>query len=288
MKLGRKKFRSYLFASFLLIGMSCRKEEADVAIYTTYGTIKLVLYEDVPTHRENFLKLTKEGFYNGTTFHRILEGFVVQGGDPQTRINDSKASRSGAGDEPTLEPEILAKHLHTRGAVAMARRITKENPERKSSAYQFYIVQGKPQYDLSLDEYELRINNAERMRQYKGALDKNPKVLHLLTRIDETLDKMEGDRFRWEGLLNSLRDSLDILEKKIGLKATFVPFRYTPEQRQKYMESGGAPELDMEYTVVGEVIEGMEVVDKIAKAEVQDARSGKAIDRIEMSMEVLK
>lgn len=120
-----------------------------VTIETPQGEIKLVLFEDTPQHRENFLKLAKEGFYDGTTFHRVIDGFMIQGGDPNTKDDDP--SNDGSGNPGyTIPAEINPQHKHVRGAVAAARTGDHVNPQRASSGSQFYIVEnhdGTPMLD---------------------------------------------------------------------------------------------------------------------------------------------
>ncbi|WP_439881437.1 peptidylprolyl isomerase [Pontibacter sp. MBLB2868] len=111
-----------------------------VTIETPQGEIKLVLFEDTPLHRDNFLKLAKEGYYDGTTFHRIVDGFMIQGGDPNSK--DDNPMNDGTGNPGyTVPAEIKASHKHVRGAVAAARKGDMVNPERESSGSQFYIVE---------------------------------------------------------------------------------------------------------------------------------------------------
>jgi len=167
-----------------------------VEIETTLGTMKAILYDATPQHRDNFLKLAEEGFYDDLLFHRVINGFMIQGGDPQSRNADAK-QRLGSGGPGYLVPaEFVDTLAHVKGALAAART---NNPKKKSSGSQFYIVQGRK---LS----------------------------------DSQLDMMEAQK--------------DI--------------RYTPEQREIYTTQGGTPQLDQEYTVFGQVIEGLDVLDKIA------------------------
>ena len=147
----------YLLLLVLLAGSACSvlspkkssgKDEL-VTISTPQGDIKMVLFDDTPQHKENFLKLAREGFYNGTTFHRVIPGFMIQGGDPNTKDNDP--NNDGTGNPGyTVPAEINPKHTHVHGAVAAARMGDQVNPSRASSGSQFYIVEnmnGTPQLD---------------------------------------------------------------------------------------------------------------------------------------------
>ncbi len=174
------------------------KKEQKVLIQTDFGNITLKLYNDTPNHRDNFIKLVKEGVYDGTLFHRVIPEFMIQGGDPESK--NAKAGESlGKGDLGYKQPaEFTTTHIHKRGAIAAARQGDRANPKKESSASQFYIVVGK----------KVRTKDLERQ------------------------------------------------EKKYD-------FKYTEEQIATYKEVGGTPFLDQSYTVFGEVIEGMDVVDKI-------------------------
>lgn len=180
-------------------------KNAEVLFETTAGNIRIALYDETPLTRDNFLKLTKMGVYDSLLFHRVIKDFMIQGGD----INSKHAKPGqllGSGDfDYTTEAEFrLPQIIHRRGVVAMAREGDKENPERRSSACQFYIVWGKVFNDLQL------------------------------TKIQERLDS-----------------------------ATQGTVKLTPEMREVYKTIGGTPHLDGQYTVFGEVVEGMEVLEAI-------------------------
>jgi cyclophilin family peptidyl-prolyl cis-trans isomerase len=171
-------------------------KERIVSITTDYGTMKIKLYNETPKHRDNFLKLAKDGFYNGTLFHRIIKGFMIQGGDPTSKTAGPDVQLGGGDIGYTIPAEFNPALIHKKGALCAART---ENPEKASSGCQFYIVQGKKVTDAELNQFD-----AGRA------------------------------------------------------------VKYTPEQRKAYTELGGTPFLDMNYTVYGEVISGLDVLDKIA------------------------
>jgi cyclophilin family peptidyl-prolyl cis-trans isomerase len=183
-----------------------------VIISTEYGDITMALYNETPQHRDNFLKLVNEGWYNGSIFHRVIQGFMIQGGS-------GKDGRQDPGY--TIPAEIVAKYYHKRGALAAARTGDQVNPERRSSGSQFYIVQGRVFSDQELNNLEMQTGR-----------------------------------------------------------------KLTTEQRKTYTTVGGAPHLDGAYTVFGEVISGMEVVDKIAA--VQTGPGDKPLKDIKMTMRVVK
>src|SRR5690606_24862698 len=144
-----------LFPATLFAQKAPKGKDQLVSISTPHGEIKLVLFDDTPLHKENFLKLTREGYYNGTTFHRVIDGFMIQGGDPNTKDDDPRNDGSG-NPGYTVPAEILPKYKHVRGAVAAARLGDQVNPKKESSGSQFYIVenhQGTPQLDEAYTVY---------------------------------------------------------------------------------------------------------------------------------------
>ncbi len=193
-------------------------ERCLIEIETEYGTMLAELFNSTPKHRDNFLKLAEEGFYDSLLFHRVIKGFMIQGGDPQSR-NAAPGQMLGMGGPGYQIPaEFVDSLVHIKGAIAAART---NNPKKESSGSQFYIVQGAP-----VEEGQL--NQIEMMRS----------------------------------------------------------FRYTPEQREAYRKFGGTPHLDREYTVFGRVIEGIEVIDKIAAVETGPADRPKK--DVRMKVRVIK
>lgn len=242
-----------LVLSLLTAIMATSAAYADpiVDIKTTFGDIKVKLYDDTPIHRDNFLKLVREGYYDGVLFHRVIKDFMVQAGDPDSKTADSTAMLGSGDPSYTLEAEInYPKHFHKYGALAAARTGDNVNPERRSSGSQFYIVTGKKVDPKTLEMMETRANN-ERKQQYFNRLSKE--------HMDE-IRQLISENKRAE--LDSLRDSL------VNLTETNVKFEPIPEDIKKaYVEQGGTPHLDGAYTVFGEVVQGMEVVEKIEQEE---------------------
>ncbi len=189
-----------------------------VEITTNYGVIKIKLYNDTPKHRDNFLKLAKEGYYDGSLFHRVIKNFMIQGGDPNSKT--AKAGQMlGSGDIGyTIPAEFNPKLIHKKGALCAART---ENPEKASSGCQFYIVVGQ-----------------------------------IIT--DSELDRMDAQR----------------------------QVKYTADQRNIYKTIGGTPFLDMNYTVYGEVISGLDVVDKISQ--VKTAQGDRPLTDVKMTVKIIK
>ncbi len=180
-----------------------------VAVETRLGRVIIKLHDETPEHRDNFIKLASEGFFDGTTFHRIMEGFMVQGGDPLSK--DPHLTNDGEGGPGyTVPAEFDRKYYHKKGAVAAARRNDAVNPERESNGSQFYIVHGG----------------------------------------NEVSDELFA---QWES----------VVQERGGIP----DFTFSDEAKEEYYKNGGAPFLDMQYTVFGEVVEGMDVVEKMGSSE---------------------
>ena len=222
-----------------------------VKITTSLGNITVRLYDETPLHRDNFLKLAMEGFYNGTLFHRVIKDFMIQGGDPDSKGAPAGKALGMGGPDYTIEAEIKPGLIHKRGALAAARQGDEVNPERRSSGSQFYIVWGQ---------------------QYKegqmGQLAKQMKMQALNTVFNRLATErkaqiMELRRNRDRAGLQELQDELEALahaeveSQQLGLSEL---------QRQTYTTLGGTPHLDGQYTVFGEVVEGLDVVERIQHA----------------------
>ena len=241
--------------------------DAVVKLETTAGDITLKLFGDTPAHRDNFLKLVKDGYYDGTLFHRVIKDFMIQGGDPDSRTATKGQMLGSGGPDYTIEAEIIyPAHFHKRGALAAARQGDQVNPEKRSSGSQFYIVTGKVYSDSTL-------------RQLSKQLEAQ-KINEVFQRLRmEYRDKiMELSRANDQAALETLRDQMIAqAESEAKGKATL-----TDEQIEVYSTVGGTPHLDGAYTVFGEVLEGMDVVDKI-----QNVPTDRA-DRPEDDVKIIK
>ena len=252
-----KKFVTYFFiylSSLLLFSCSTKRESSSkenleetlILIETSYGNIKIKLYNEAPIHRENFIKLANSGIYNGTIFHRVINNFMIQGGDPATKPQfDSKNDSTLL--NYTLQAEFRPNLFHKKGALAAARMGDNVNPEKNSSGTQFYIVQGKIFTNEELSVLAKRKND-------------NLKNQILYSLIIEKSDGLtaKGIEPNYSELAKSLQDTLDfILSNKPN-------YNFSDDQIAAYTTVGGTPHLDGDYTVFGEVIEGLEVIDKIA------------------------
>ncbi len=202
--------KNILFVIVIIAGLminSCETSEKKTyaVVSTDFGDMKIELYNSTPLHRDNFIKLAKDGFYDDLLFHRIIKGFMIQGGDPKSKGANAEMRLGSGGPGYRIDAEIGAPHF--KGTIAAARTGGAGNPEKKSSGSQFYIVEGKAISD--------------------------------------------GD--------------LDRLEKQKGIK-------YNDAQRAKYKKLGGTPMLDNDYTVFGEIVEGMDIISKIAAVKTKNDR----------------
>jgi cyclophilin family peptidyl-prolyl cis-trans isomerase len=263
-----------LILTALVLLQSCNKKEEDriVMIKTGYGDIKIKLYNETPRHRDNFIRLANEGFYNGLLFHRVINEFMIQGGDPDSRDAKPGVLLGNGGPGYDLPAEIHYPELfHKKGALAAAREGDRINPEKKSSGSQFYIVQGKTFTDEDLDAVEKRVDRMNRQSIYY-------KTLSLYS---DSLLALQKDQ-KWDEFYAMQKKIQKIVDDKI--KAN--PHKIPPELREVYKTIGGTPHLDGNYTVFGEVIEGLNVIDSIAK--VQTDTNDRPVKDIKMEVVVIK
>ena len=234
----------------LVLAASCKNEtEPIVKITTEYGDIKIRLYDKTPKHRDNFLKLVEQKFYDGLLFHRVINHFMIQGGDPTSK-NAGPDVLLGEGDvDYRIDAEFVPEYFHKKGVLAAAREGDDTNPERKSSGAQFYIVQGNVYSPEQLENTVKSINERRKMALY-GRLKNQYK--NEFARLQEANDSEALDELSEK--LTRECDSLFVNEELV----------LTEAQKQAYTTVGGTPHLDGQYTVYGEVIEGLDVLDKIA------------------------
>ena len=249
-----KKNSFWLLIVLFLVSCSSSKDNKNtfVLIKTTLGDITLRLYDETPGHRDNFIKLVKSNVYEGISFHRVIKDFMIQAGDPETKINYKKVPNDSL-ITYTIPPELNLKYFHKKGALAAAREGNDVNPEMRSSGTQFYIVQGTKYSDTELNQAEQRINN-------------NLKQVLFLRMIKEVSDsnRISGTN------LNEAQ-----IQEKASLRmfqtlATNGDYKIPEDQRDTYKNIGGVPRLDRTYTVFGEVVGGLDVVDRIASVKTND------------------
>lgn len=228
-----------------------------VKLETTMGNITVALYNETPKHRDNFIKLVKEGVYDSTLFHRVIKQFMIQAGDPDSK-NASDTAMLGSGDVGyTIPAEFNPKFFHKKGVLAAARQGDDVNPEKASSGCQFYIVTGRKFTEPQLLGMENKINEQREEALFDSLARQHMKEIYKMRKA--------GDN---AGLLE-LQDTLEAQAREMADKEE--KFRFTPEQIKAYSTIGGAPHLDGSYTVFGEVTEGMEVVDNIEIAKTNRA-----------------
>jgi cyclophilin family peptidyl-prolyl cis-trans isomerase len=263
--------------AILLANCASKPKETLVTISTPYGDIVVKLYDSTAKHKENFIKLANTGYFNGTLFHRVIGKFMIQGGDPTSK-NAKPGVLLGDGDTNyTIPFEYVPSYLHKRGAFAAARESDDENPLKASSASQFYIVQGKVFTNDELNAVELKVER--RTKQY---------IMMDFMKREGKEEELKSFRQMVEN-----RDTANIrlvIEKyRNAVEAQYLrtkPFRITDEQRRVYTTIGGTPHLDGAYTVFGEVISGMEIVDKIAA--VKTDTNDRPVEDIRMTVKLIK
>lgn len=248
-------FTILLWACCLMcMGCTDGGQETEVVLETTAGEIRVKLYDDTPGHRDNFVKNVKDGMYTGVTFHRVVRDFMIQTGDPKTRPEGYAVKMTPEGDTVTerIPAEIVwPKHFNKRGALAAARDGDDVNPERASDKFQFYIVTGRTCQDADIDAYE------------QARVQRDTEILYAKKQLTnkEKLEALRQARDR-EGVSNLLEKLLDEAKWEASENP---PITYPDDLRRSYGIRGGAPWLDNEYTVFGEVVEGMKVVETIQK-----------------------
>ena len=220
-----------------------------VRLETTLGNITVKLYNETPGHRDNFIKLVKEGAYDSTLFHRVIRSFMVQAGDPESKHASDTATLGNGDVGYTLPAEFNPTLFHKKGALAAARQGDDVNPEKASSGCQFYIVTGKKFSQAQLINMENQINEARLDTAFNILARKHMKEIFKMRKA--------GDN---EGLLE-LQDSLEAQARAEVAKEP--RFKFSKQQIDAYTTLGGAPHLDGNYTVFGEVVDGMDIVDNI-------------------------
>lgn len=229
------------------------KDCTKVTIETSLGEIEVALYNETPQHRDNFVKLAKEGYYDGVLFHRVIDEFMIQTGDGDSKTATAGQRLGSGGPGYTVPAEIVyPKLFHKRGALAAARTPDQVNPERRSSGSQFYIVTGK-------------VYDAQQLAQY----EKNVKGRRMQEIVNTLAAPYRKDVMTWrrEGNTAAIDSLQNRLIKEAEAKVNKENLAMTPAQLDAYQSVGGTPHLDGQYTVFGEVTKGMDVVEKIEKAQ---------------------
>lgn len=256
--------------------MANKTDSTDVLvdIKTTAGDIRVRLFGDTPRHRDNFIKLVNEGFYDGVLFHRVINEFMIQTGDPDSKTAKKGQQLGAGGPGYQIDAEIVyPKHFHRRGALAAARQGDQVNPRRQSSGSQFYIVTGRVSSEAEMSRMEQQLDMMRKQGIFQQLAGERQDEIRRM--------QMAGDHAGLEALRQQL---IAITEEKAANDSTPA---MTATQREAYSTVGGAPHLDGQYTVFGQVEQGMDVVDKIEKA-ATDAND-RPIDDIKIiSMSIVK
>lgn len=243
-----------------------QENRVTVLLETTVGNIKIALYNETPGHRDNFVKNVKDGVYDGVLFHRVINEFMVQTGDPSSKTA-KKGQMLGASDHGSEIPAefVFPKYFHKKGAIAAARTGDNVNPEKKSSGSQFYIVTGKKYNAQELVAMEKSLQNRQKQAVF-----------------DELVSEHKAEIIDLRRARNSagLQELQEKLVKETEEKVKGNLFHFTPEQKEAYTTVGGAPFLDNSYSVYGEVVEGMDVVEKIEK--VATDRNDRPVDDVKI------
>ena len=218
-------------------------------IATSKGEIIIRLYDETPLHRDNFVKLVKEGYYDGTLFHRIIKDFMIQGGDPDSKGAPAGKMLGTGGPDYTIQAEIKPELIHKRGALAAARQGDQVNPERRSSGSQFYIVWGQKYNAGQMVQLEKQLVMQAQQNIFNSLVAEHRK------------DILTMRKNRDQAGLQALQDEL--AAQTYAIAAEQNAGKLTDAQKEAYTTVGGTPHLDNQYTVFGEVVEGLDVVEKI-------------------------
>ncbi|UTW65096.1 peptidylprolyl isomerase [bacterium SCSIO 12643] len=274
------KYTTLSVVAILAVGLISFKmkkklpKEPIVKITTKFGDMKLKLYNETPLHRDNFIKLTKEKYFEDLLFHRVINQFMIQGGDPNSKGAPEGKMLGEGGPGYTIPAEFVPGIYHKKGALAAAREGDEANPEKKSSGSQFYIVQGRVFDSLQLATFEERRMNRYRSVEFKNCLSE-PENKELLDKYMQAMKT--GDRLTSADILNKTKPMVDERMKK---------YEFTEKQWEIYTTIGGTPHLDNSYTVFGELIEGFDVLDSIAQ--VKTDRNNRPLEDVVMSVKVIR
>jgi cyclophilin family peptidyl-prolyl cis-trans isomerase len=240
---------------WIIVSSCAQKNDYVVTIHTDYGDMIALLYDETPRHKKNFIQLAQDHFYDSTLFHRVIAGFMIQGGDPDSKHAQPGQPLGKGGPGYTIDAEFNAKFIHERGALSAARFGDQQNPTKASSGSQFYIVQGTVMQEEQLTLDQGKFDMA--LQQFFQHPENRPAYDSIVAAYES------GNLQEYQELLTALRPRV---EKATGIN---TQKEVSPEKLEAYTTVGGAPNLDGEYTVFGRVIQGLEVIDKIAAVQTQ-------------------
>jgi len=260
----------------LFIFQSCNGDKDYlVTIKTTYGDIKLVLFDQTPKHKDNFLKLADKGFYDSLLFHRVIDNFMIQTGDPNTKATADLQSFGKGGPGYTIPSEFHPELIHAKGMIGAARMDDRVNPKKESNGSQFYIIEGIVYTEKTLIDARVNMNE---LYKYFG---------NLIQRSGYQELNMQAMQLQTENKLDELKTLIlsykEVIEEDYDIE---LDQPLSKKQIEIYTTLGGAPHLDGAYTVFGKIVHGMEVVEKIAA--VKTDPSERPVENIVMTVEVDK
>ncbi len=271
-----KNIQAFILIAIVLFSFSCNQtvkkpENSHVKIKTEFGDIVIKLYDEAPLHRDNFLKLAGEGYFDDQLFHRVIEGFMVQGGDPDSKNAEPGKRLGNGGPGYTIPAEFDSTLFHKKGVLAAARQGDQVNPEKRSSGSQFYIVQGEVYDEAKFEKVILKMNNYRTkpifQKHYQNA--------------QEELNKLQK-----EGKHAELEEKMIAIREAAEAEVAQLPaIEISEEKRAVYSTIGGTPHLDNNYTVFGEVVEGLAFIDSIAAVKTDEY--DRPIVDVKMKIEVL-
>ncbi|WP_421921050.1 peptidylprolyl isomerase [Marinifilum sp.] len=248
--------RKIVYLAIVFAFVSCQqklelgKKNRIVQIETEYGGIEIKLYDETPLHRDNFIKLAHAHYFDGTLFHRVIDGFMIQGGDPDSK-NAKAGTRLGEGGPGyQIDAEFKPHLIHKRGVIAAAREGDDVNPDKKSAGSQFYLAQGMVYSQEGLDSLRVKLNDRLKNRIFEKVQKENAKDIM---------------KYQTEGELDKLSALIDGIQFKVDSIFATERINFSQQQVDTYTSIGGIPHLDGNYTVFGEVIKGIQFIDSIAK-----------------------
>lgn len=244
--------RAGIFVLLFFVSLSGYSQSKKVRISTNLGDMTFMLYDDTPKHRNAFLELAREGYYNETLFYRVIQDFLIQGGSKSSK-NASPGKRIGYGDpDHTVDDEILPRYFHKKGALCAPRQPDEVNPWQQSDISQFYIVKGRVHTIGELDTLEMAVNRPIRNKIVNKYLNDEVRA-----QLQELREEKKVEEFR--EIADRVRQQI---ETEYNMQTGVLEF--SEEQREAYTTIGGYPDLDGQYTIFGECISGFETIDKIA------------------------
>ena len=246
--------RALLLCLLILLPLAVRAQSKRVVIETNMGNMTVMLYDDTPRHRDAFLKKVREGYYDGTLFGRVIPSFMIQGGAPDSRTAPPGASIGWGDINEEIPHEIRANHVPKKGALASPRRDDKVNPKRNSDMSMFFIVQGYTMTPDYMTNWE-KVNNEE--------IRKTVKKRMFTAAVKDTLAQLKAsDAAAYNAYVRRFNQEMDSV-----CRHTPGARYFTPAEREAYATVGGAQHLYNDYTIYGEVVAGLEVIDRIAELE---------------------